>query len=187
MEFPEILDLEFLRAKGAQPGESLIDADNKDGPAVNIDETKVNEMVDMGYPYHAPRKAIYYGDGSIEVYLWAIILPKISTSKFSNSKFRTILKPKIFKLKISKIVQRQNFSKFSSPNFPKIFKRKIFNDKISQNFGKFSSSKFSRSNFPKIFRLKIVNDTISENVQPRKFRKSFKLKLLTSKFSSSKF
>ena len=118
LEFPELLDLEFLRAKGAQPGESLIDADNKDGPAVNIDETKVNEMVDMGYPYHAARKAIYYGDGSIEVYIWALILPKISTSKFSTSTFPTIFNRKLFKLKISKNFQRQNFqAQIFSQNF----------------------------------------------------------------------
>ena len=66
VEFPDLLDLEMLRADGVQEGESLIV--NTDEPTVNIDEAKVNELVDMGYPYHAARKAIYHGNGNPEVY-----------------------------------------------------------------------------------------------------------------------
>lgn len=68
LEFPEKLDLETLRAKGRQPGE--LEVSNSEGNRLpQIDEGKVNELVDMGYPYHAARKAVYHSGGEPNVSL----------------------------------------------------------------------------------------------------------------------
>ena len=67
LEFPEKLDLESLRAKGRQPGELEVSNQNSANQGPQIDEGKVNELVDMGYPYHAARKAVYHSGGEPNV------------------------------------------------------------------------------------------------------------------------
>ena len=53
-----------MRAKGLQPNEIAINS-APTGPV--IDEQKINDFVDMGYPFNAARKALYYGGGNKEV------------------------------------------------------------------------------------------------------------------------
>ena len=55
-----------MRATGEQPGEQMMDTSNEpSGPT--IDENLVNQLVEMGYPYHASRKALYHTSQQLEV------------------------------------------------------------------------------------------------------------------------
>ena len=55
-----------MRATGEQPGEQMMDTSNEPtGPT--IDENLVNQLVEMGYPYHASRKALYHTSQQLEV------------------------------------------------------------------------------------------------------------------------
>lgn len=55
-----------MRATGEQPGEQMMDTSNEPtGPT--IDENLVNQLVEMGYPYHASRKALYHSSQQLEV------------------------------------------------------------------------------------------------------------------------
>jgi len=63
LELPDSLDLEGLRGGGAQPGENVHSSTDETQQQPQIDESKVNELVDMGYPYHAARKAVYHAKG----------------------------------------------------------------------------------------------------------------------------
>lgn len=56
-----------MRATGEQPGEQMMDTSNEPtGPT--IDENLVNQLVEMGYPYHASRKALYHTSQQLEVH-----------------------------------------------------------------------------------------------------------------------
>jgi len=59
---PEELDLEAMRAKGPQPGEDVFNTD-----APKVDEQKINQLVDMGYPFNAAMKALYHTNESLEL------------------------------------------------------------------------------------------------------------------------
>ena len=62
----DTLDLSDMRATGEQPGEQMMDTSNEPtGPT--IDENLVNQLVEMGYPYHASRKALYHTSQQLEV------------------------------------------------------------------------------------------------------------------------
>ncbi|CBY18438.1 unnamed protein product [Oikopleura dioica] len=62
LEMPEELDLEAMRAKGPQPGEDVFNTD-----APKVDEQKINQLVDMGYPFNAAMKALYHTNESLEL------------------------------------------------------------------------------------------------------------------------
>lgn len=62
LEFPDELDLEALRAHGVQEGENVY---TPGGP--EIDESKINQLVDMGYPFNSARKALYHSSGNLEM------------------------------------------------------------------------------------------------------------------------
>jgi ubiquitin carboxyl-terminal hydrolase 5/13 len=73
LDFPDTLDLSDMRANGEQPGEQMMDTSNEPtGPT--IDENLVNQLVEMGYPYHASRKALYHTSQQLEAALeWLMI------------------------------------------------------------------------------------------------------------------
>ena len=60
--------LSAYKAKGVQAGETLMKSDKNDD-AVVIDEQLVNQLSEMGYPYHASRKALYHNNQQLEVRL----------------------------------------------------------------------------------------------------------------------
>ena len=62
------MDLSNLRAKGKQVGEVDMEIDSGNNePAVVINENLVNQLVEMGYPYHACRRALYHTSQQLEV------------------------------------------------------------------------------------------------------------------------
>ena len=79
VDFPDKLDLAKFKATGAQPGETLLKGESKND--VTIDENLINQLSEMGYPYHASRKALYHNNQQLEVLfafalslLWLILL-----------------------------------------------------------------------------------------------------------------
>merc|ERR1711892_876922 len=75
VDFPDTLDLSEWKARGVQEGEQLIEASNSGGPhdqsdeQVVIDEQLVSQLSEMGYPYHASRKALYHSNQQLEASL----------------------------------------------------------------------------------------------------------------------
>jgi len=67
LDFPDTLDLSDMRATGEQAGEQMMETDSN--PAPSIDENLVNQLVEMGYPYHASRKALYHTSQQLEAAL----------------------------------------------------------------------------------------------------------------------
>ena len=70
-----------MRATGEQPGEQMMDTTNEpSGPT--IDENLVNQLVEMGYPYHASRKALYHTSQQLEVQRlkWPVLKCNMSDS-----------------------------------------------------------------------------------------------------------
>uniref|UniRef100_A0A663MMA6 Ubiquitin carboxyl-terminal hydrolase n=1 Tax=Athene cunicularia TaxID=194338 RepID=A0A663MMA6_ATHCN len=66
VDMPDFLDISHLRARGLQPGEEelpdiappiVIPDDSK---ALDIDESSVMQLAEMGFPLEACRKAVYY-------------------------------------------------------------------------------------------------------------------------------
>ncbi|NXA31052.1 UBP13 hydrolase, partial [Eudromia elegans] len=89
IEMPDILDINHLRARGLQPGEEelpdvappIIIPDDPKGTdfssflaALDIDESAVMQLAEMGFPLEACRKAVYYtGNMGAEVaFNWII-------------------------------------------------------------------------------------------------------------------
>ncbi|XP_043926319.1 ubiquitin carboxyl-terminal hydrolase 13 isoform X2 [Protopterus annectens] len=75
IDMPDILDISYLRAKGLQPGEEelpeiappiIIPDDPRDRmrnhfvEPVEVDESAVMQLAEMGFPLEACRKAVYY-------------------------------------------------------------------------------------------------------------------------------
>ncbi|KAL8584111.1 hypothetical protein ACOMHN_011726 [Nucella lapillus] len=60
VEAPDLLDLSHLRAKGKQPGEEELPAEQPTQPEVRIDEALVRQLVEMGFAVEGCRKAVYH-------------------------------------------------------------------------------------------------------------------------------
>jgi ubiquitin carboxyl-terminal hydrolase 5/13 len=71
VNFPDFLDLKDLKGKGKQEGEIDMEtgSDNQNQPEVVINENLVNQLVEMGYPYHACRRALFHTSQQLEMAL----------------------------------------------------------------------------------------------------------------------
>lgn len=67
IEVPDELDISFIKATGKQPGEEELPEDQQPPPQpveLNIDQGLVMQLVDMGFPMEACRKAVYHTKNS---------------------------------------------------------------------------------------------------------------------------
>jgi len=63
VEMPDILDLSALRGSGAQPGEEpLPEITGAPPPSPVLDQDVLKQLVDMGFPPEACKKAVYFTD-----------------------------------------------------------------------------------------------------------------------------
>ncbi|NXP83180.1 UBP13 hydrolase, partial [Ramphastos sulfuratus] len=68
VDMPDFLDISHLRARGLQPGEEelpdiappIIIPDDPKGISLDIDDSSVMQLAEMGFPLEACRKAVYY-------------------------------------------------------------------------------------------------------------------------------
>ncbi|XP_064598849.1 ubiquitin carboxyl-terminal hydrolase 5-like [Liolophura sinensis] len=97
VDVPDTLDLSPLRGQGMQPGEEELPTEQTDEPEIQIDESVVTQLTEMGFAREGCRKAVYHtkntgveaamnwvmehmGDPDFEVPLQ---LPKKSKDSFS--------------------------------------------------------------------------------------------------------
>jgi len=68
IDMPEVLDLSSLRGTGLQEGEVMLPEDQQEQAApVNIDDTIVNQLVDMGFAREGCRRAVFNtGNSGVE-------------------------------------------------------------------------------------------------------------------------
>lgn len=64
VDVPDELDLSALRGMGIQPGEEELPTEQQSQPQIQIDETLVTQLVEMGFPIEGCKKAVYNTNNS---------------------------------------------------------------------------------------------------------------------------
>lgn len=84
VEVPDLLDLSSLRSSGLQPNEVLLPDLDKAPTPPSMDEGVLNQLIDMGFPVEACKRAIFYtkNTGSETATQW--IMEHISDDDFSD-------------------------------------------------------------------------------------------------------
>lgn len=85
IEIPDILDLSDLRATGLQPGEELLpDLQGRAPTPPLIDPGVLNQLIDMGFPPEACKRAIFFTRNSGLELATQWIMEHITDSDFAN-------------------------------------------------------------------------------------------------------
>jgi len=72
VDVPELVDIEFLRGKGLQPGEEALPEEGED--KIKLDDNIINELMNMGFPRGRCEKAAFHnqGKGLSDVMEWLL-------------------------------------------------------------------------------------------------------------------
>ncbi|XP_059469989.1 ubiquitin carboxyl-terminal hydrolase 5 [Neocloeon triangulifer] len=62
VEMPDVLDLARVRGKGLQPNEETLQDIEGAPPAINLDEGVISQLMEMGFPLEACKKAVFFTD-----------------------------------------------------------------------------------------------------------------------------
>lgn len=86
VEMPDILDLNPLRATGPQPGEEKLPdlGENSPVPEPVYDQNIISELMNMGFPQNACKRALYFTQNSSLEFAMAWIMDHISDSDFAD-------------------------------------------------------------------------------------------------------
>lgn len=64
VEMPDVLDISSLRNKGPQPGEEPLPETPGTVNLPPLNEALLSQLVDMGFPVEACKRAVYFTDGA---------------------------------------------------------------------------------------------------------------------------
>lgn len=60
VDIPDTIDLSGLRGQGLRPGEKALPELRGDPPPLQLDQTVVSALTDMGFPLESAKKAAYF-------------------------------------------------------------------------------------------------------------------------------
>lgn len=84
VDMPDILDIGSLRGNGPQPNEELLPELDSRPPAPVFDENILSQLVDMGFPLEACKRAIFFTKNAGIELATAWIMEHITDSDFSD-------------------------------------------------------------------------------------------------------
>lgn len=84
VDIPDILDLSALRSTGLQPNEELLPELDAPPPQPQFDENVIAQLVDMGFPIEACKRAVFYTKNSGLEPATQWIMEHISDSDFGD-------------------------------------------------------------------------------------------------------